>query len=103
MTVKQASGTSVAVDAVLCVAVLGRELTAYVADLASTDELDAWATVGWPDTGLIRTRLRAAAKVVSVFATVNLVTLAAAWLREVGAVAGRAAPPAKLIRDATDE
>lgn len=88
----------------VCVTVLGRELTAYVAGADSTDELDGWlddadGDAGWP----ARCRLRAAFDVVEIFAAANRASLARGWLRQVGAAGDPARPPAMVIREARDE
>ncbi|BCJ54290.1 hypothetical protein Asp14428_57650 [Actinoplanes sp. NBRC 14428] len=70
-------------DAELCVAVLGSELTAYLAGADSVAQFESWfAGPARPDSPA-RRRLAAAAELITVFETANRTSLAAAWLREV--------------------
>jgi hypothetical protein len=88
----------------VCSSVLGRDLTAYIAGADTVDQLESWLSGDHgPDSGRARDRLRAAASVIEIFAAVNQVHLAPAWLREVGAVANQPWPPARLIREASSE
>ena len=66
----------------LCVTVLGRELTAYVAGATGIGEFESWFAAPTRPGYLVRRRLAAAAEIVSVFETANRTALAAAWLRE---------------------
>jgi hypothetical protein len=88
----------------VCSSVLGRDLSAYAAGADTVDQLESWLSGGeGPDSGQARDRLQAAASVIEIFAVVNQVHLAQAWLREVGAVANLLWPPARLIREASSE
>jgi hypothetical protein len=74
-------GFSVDEDAELCVAVLGAELTAYLAGAGSVGEFRSWFATRRP-CPQVRRRLAAAAEVVGVFEAANRSAQAAAWLRE---------------------
>jgi hypothetical protein len=85
-----------------CVALLGEDLTAYIAGATSVTEFHRWrgdrmrmAEIGG--------RLRGAVEVAEAFARANRLGAAAGWLREVGAagIAGRS--PARMLRDATED
>jgi hypothetical protein len=84
-----------------CLAALGLELTAYVAGADSTVQFSTWMERAAEMPERARQRLAAAAEVVRVFASDNLVSMAGPWLREVGA--GGEPPPATAIRDSGDE
>ncbi|GAA3303759.1 MULTISPECIES: hypothetical protein [Dactylosporangium] len=85
-----------------CVALLGEELTAYIAGAASVGEFHRWRTdrVRWSQFAV---RIQGAVEVADTFARANRLGAAAGWLREVGAagVAGRS--PARLLREATGD
>lgn len=94
--------TQLADHARQCVAVLGPELTAYVAGVDSVARLDG--CLGAPDEPARRlavSRLSAAVEVIEIFAADNLAWLVRPWLREVGP--GREPPPARSIRAAGDD
>jgi len=79
----------------LCVAVLGADLTAYLAGAGSVGELERWRADPAAAGHLFRVRVAAAADVIDAFAACNRVSLAAAWLREVDPELGI---PAKVLR-----
>lgn len=95
-------GTELSHDADLCSAVLGEQLTAYLAGADSVPEFRSWLT-GTDDEvhRQIAPRLAAARQVILAFRAENKVTMALPWLREVGAAGDDA--PARLIRGKGDD
>jgi hypothetical protein len=83
-------------------AVLGEDLTAYVAGADSIGQLDTW--VASRDVGVrqrVLRRMLAAGDVIRIFSADNLLGFARPWLREVGP-GGRPAP-ARLLRGQADD
>jgi hypothetical protein len=85
-----------------CVALLGEDLTAYIAGAATVGEFHRWRA-DRRRRHEVEERLQGAVDVADTFARANRLGAAAGWLREVGAagVAGRS--PARLLREATSE
>ncbi|GAA0726317.1 hypothetical protein Drose_11770 [Dactylosporangium roseum] len=85
-----------------CLALLGEELTAYIAGAVTVGEFHRWRA-DRRRRREIEERLQGAVEVADTFARANRLGAAAGWLREVGAagVAGRS--PARLLREATGE
>ncbi|GAA2365571.1 hypothetical protein [Dactylosporangium salmoneum] len=85
-----------------CVALLGEDLTAYIAGAGSATEFQRWRgdRRRWAE---MAGRLRGAVEVADTFARANRLGAAAGWLREVGAagIAGRS--PAGMLREATGD
>lgn len=79
----------------LCTAVLGADLTAYLAGAGSVDELHRWRRDPAAADPLFCTRVAAAADVVDTFAAYNRISLAGAWLRGVDPQLGI---PARVLR-----
>jgi hypothetical protein len=95
-------GTELSRDADLCSAVLGEELTAYLAGADTVPEFRSWLA-GTDDEvrRQVTTRLAAARQVILAFRAENKVAMALPWLREVGAAGDDA--PARLIRGKGDD
>jgi hypothetical protein len=85
-----------------CVALLGEDLTAYIAGAATVNEFNRWRGERWRLAELTR-RLRGAVEVADAFARANRLGAAGGWLREVGAagIAGRS--PAGMLREAGED
>ncbi|HEV7965822.1 MAG TPA: hypothetical protein VGP57_24995 [Actinoplanes sp.] len=95
-------GTELSPDADLCSAVLGEQLTAYLAGADSVPEFRSWLTGADDEVRRqIAPRLAAARQVILAFRAENKVTMALPWLREVGAAGDDA--PARLIRGKGDD
>jgi hypothetical protein len=88
-------------DADLCTAVVGEELTAYVAGAESVGQYRRWLAGDAAGRRLIAPRLAATRRVVLAFQAENAVGLCQPWLRDVGAAAGDI--PARIIRDKGDD
>ena len=95
-------GTELSSDADLCSAVLGEQLTAYVAGADSVAEFRS-LLAGTDDEvrRQLTPRLAAARHVILAFRAENKVAMARPWLREVGAAGDDA--PARLIRAKGDD
>jgi hypothetical protein len=85
-----------------CVALLGEELTAYIAGAATVGEFDRWRA-DRRRRHEVEERLQAAVDVADAFARANLLGSVAGWLREVGAAGVADRSPARLLREATGE
>jgi len=85
-----------------CVALLGEDLTAYIAGATTVGEFQRWRA-DRRRRHAVEEHLQGAVEVADTFARANRLGTAAGWLREVGAagVAGRS--PARLLREATGE
>jgi hypothetical protein len=96
-------GTELSHDADLCSAVLGEQLTAYLAGADTVPEFRSWLAAGTDDEvrRQISPRLAAARQVILAFRAENRVAMALPWLREVGAAGDDA--PARLIRGKGDD
>src|SRR4029453_13962095 len=96
-TVVERVGHRATVDdyARVCVAVVGAELTAYVAGARTVAEFDSWFTAPSRPDPMVQRRLAAAAEIVSVFEMANRSAYASAWLREMGEVGY---VPARVLR-----
>ncbi|WP_432989001.1 hypothetical protein [Dactylosporangium sp. CA-233914] len=85
-----------------CVALLGEELTAYIAGASTVGEFQRWRgdRRRWAE---FAGRVQGAVEVADAFARANRLGAAAGWLREVGAagIAGRS--PARMLREATGD
>jgi hypothetical protein len=100
LDVTRVDSADVVAHARLCVAVLGEDLTAYIAGADSVRELMTW--LGGEETMPVRAtpRLAAAAEVIRSFEIHNVVSMVRPWLRELGP-GGQ--PPARLIRVEGDD
>ncbi len=87
-------------DADLCAAVVGEELTAYVAGAESVGQYRRWLAGDAGRRRLIAPRLAATRRVLLAFQAENAVGMCQPWLRDVGA-AGEV--PARIIRDKGDD
>lgn len=96
------SSSAIAADADLCSAVLGPELTAYLADADTVGDLRSRLT-GTDDEARRPTaaRLEVACSVILTFRAANRVAMTQPWLREVGAAGDHT--PARLIRAKGDD
>ena len=86
-------------DAGLCAAVVGEELTAFVAGAESVGQYRRWLSGDAAHRRLIIPRLAATRRVLLAFQAQNAVGMAQAWLRDVGA----GEIPARIIRDKGDD
>lgn len=84
------------------IAMLGEELTAYIAGAATLGEFDRWRADRRRRREL-DDRLEPAVEVAEAFAQANLLSAVAGWLREVGAAGVADRSPARLLREATDD
>ncbi len=78
-----------------CIAALGSDLTAYIVGANTARDLDS-ALADVTQAYEVTARLSAAARIVSVFAASNRMSLASAWLRDVAADGGPS--PASTLR-----
>lgn len=85
-----------------CVALLGEDLTAYIAGAATVSEFNRWRA-DRRRRSEIAARLRGAVQVADAFARANRLGAVAGWLREVGAAGTAGSSPARLLRDATED
>ncbi|MER7003924.1 hypothetical protein ABT297_12880 [Dactylosporangium sp. NPDC000555] len=85
-----------------CVALLGEELTAYVAGAATVSEFNRWRADRHRRAEMAG-RLNGAVEVADAFARANRLGAAAGWLREVGAAGVEGRSPARLLREATGD
>ena len=83
-------------------AVLGEDLTAYMAGADSIGQLDVWVSGRDPSVRQrVLRRMLAAGDVIRIFSADNMLSFARPWLREIGP-GGRPAPARQLRRDADD-
>jgi hypothetical protein len=85
-----------------CVALLGEDLTAYIAGAASVGEFNRWRgdRRRWAE---VADRINGAVEVAHAFARANRLGAASGWLREVGAAGISGRTPARLLREASQD